>query len=109
MMENEAEINIIDDEVVEMEQVCAGEIGQHHTDGDGEQEKGLEFLDDRQVNEDTYDDVHDQKLPGGGVERPTRIGKIKKAVSLTGLGEQNLPNTRADQEIQQALNQFGHG
>ena len=109
MVEDEAEVNVVGDEVVQMEQVRAGEIGQHHTDGDGEQEQRLEFLDDGQVHEDTHDDVHDQKLPCGGVEGPAGLGQVEETVTLTRGGEQHLPDTRAGQKVQEALNQIGHG
>ena len=100
MVEDEAEIDVVGDEVVQMEQVRAGEIGQHHTDGDGEQEQRLEFLDDGQVDEDTHDDVHDQELPCGGVERPAGLGQIKETLTLARGAEQYLPDTRARQKVQ---------
>ena len=48
-MEDKAVIDLIGNEVFQMEQVSTGNIGQQHTHGDGEQEQGLEFLDDGQV------------------------------------------------------------
>ena len=109
MVEDEAEVDVVGDEVVQVEQVRAGEISQHHTDGDGEQEQGLELLDDGQVDEDAYDDVHNQELPCGGVEGPAGLGQVKETLTLARGAEQHLPDACARQKVEQALDQIGHG
>ena len=108
-MQNEAEINVVGNEIIQMEQVRTGDVGQQHTDGDGEQEQGLELLDDGQIDQRGYDHIHDQELPGGGVEGPARVGQVEGAMIQSRGGKQNLPDTRARQKVKQALNKCRHG
>ena len=41
----------------------AGQVGQQHAEGDGQQQQGLELLDDGQVEQHAGDENHHQRLP----------------------------------------------
>jgi hypothetical protein len=45
-----------------MEDFAAQQVGQQHTESDGQQEQGLELLDDGQVQQHTGNADHDQRL-----------------------------------------------
>ena len=68
-----------------VEKLRAGQVGQEHTDGNGQQEQGLIAAHDRQVHKDPRDHEHNCRLPPIGV-----VGK--QAV-----------DTRAFKEIQNAF------
>ena len=56
----------------------AGQVGDEHAEGDGQQQQGLELLDNRQIQQDEGDQHHDQNLPvpGGDLIEARRLNKI---------------------------------
>ena len=53
----------ISDEEIEMEQLRAGQVGQQHTEGDGEEQQRLVFLLDGQVEQEATEEDHHKVLP----------------------------------------------
>ena len=82
-----------------MEDVRAGQIGQQHPDGNGQEQKRFKAASDGKVDQHSDNQEHDQRLPAGGVEHPAAPRQRKLIAFL----EKQLPDACLGQKIQQTI------
>ena len=99
VVEDQTEVNLVGNKIIQMEQICTGQVGEQHTHGDRQQEQRLKLFDNGEIHKDAHDGEHHKLLPARGVKRPACARQIKKTLPCTGLGKEHLPYTRTREEI----------